>query len=87
MYFGRVSVSGSTYKAIINYGGRPTYGLSDKLIEAHIIDFDGELYGQTVKVIFDGYIRDVRKFTDEAALIEQLKADERFAETENGNSK
>lgn len=78
VYYGRATENGATYTAIINYGKRPTYGLSERLIEAHLIGFDGELYGQTVRIVFDGYIRDIMKFTDENALIKQLKADEEF---------
>ena len=63
------------YKTIINYGNRPTYGLDDVLIETHIIDFDGDLYKKTVKLYFDGFLRDIKRFFNENQLIEQLKKD------------
>lgn len=63
------------YKAIINYGARPTFDLNKKLIEAHILDFDGELYGKDITVSFTDYMRDIIKFSDKEALAERLKKD------------
>ena len=75
VYFGHVFLDGKIYKTIINYGNRPTYGLDDVLIETHIIDFDGDLYKKTVKLYFDGFLRDIKRFFNENQLIEQLKKD------------
>lgn len=75
VYSGKVRINGKTYNAIINYGARPTYGLTEKLIEAHIIDFSGNLYGETLTVYFDSYLRDIMKFDGETALQAQLEKD------------
>lgn len=63
------------YKAIINYGARPTFNLSKKLIEAHILDFNGELYGKDITVYFTDFMREIIKFDSTDGLIERLRAD------------
>ncbi len=75
VYYGNITLNGVKYMAVINYGARPTFGLDEKLIEAHVIDFNGDLYGQTVTVFFSRFMRDVKKFSNEKSLSEQLKAD------------
>ena len=75
VYYGGITLDGVDYKAVINYGARPTYGLEEKLIEAHVIDFNGDLYGETVTILFDAFMREVKKFDSEIQLKEQLKAD------------
>ena len=45
VYAGEVELLDKVYKAVINYGARPTFDLNEKLLEAHIIDFSGSLYG------------------------------------------
>ena len=70
------------YKAVINYGARPTFDLNEKLLEAHIIDFSGSLYGQTLTIKFDRYLRDIIKFNCTEDLVCQLKND---VQTVKGN--
>ena len=69
VYAGKITVDGNEYKAVINYGARPTFGLDASLIEAHLIGFSGQLYGRELKVRFDDFLRDVKKFDS----VEQLK--------------
>ena len=75
VYSGTIIINEKTYKAVINYGARPTFDLNEKLVEAHILDFEGELYGQKVTLFFDGFLRDVVKFDDVEALKDQIKKD------------
>lgn len=75
VYAGHVFIEGRRYRAVINYGTRPTFHLSDKLAEAHIIDFNGVLYGKTLTVYFDAYIRDTVRFYSEEELKKQIAAD------------
>ena len=82
VYAGRISLDGKIYKTIINYGARPTFDLSEKLLEAHIIDFCGELYGKEITLQFDGFIRDIKKFDDQEQLKSQLEKD--LAEVKEG---
>ena len=69
VYAGKITVDENEYKAVINYGARPTFGLDVSLIEAHLIGFSGQLYGRELKVRFDDFLRDVKKFDS----VEQLK--------------
>lgn len=75
VYYGYTSFGGKRYKAIINYGARPTFDLDGKLIEAHILDFTGDLYGKDVTVEFLGFLRDIAKFNSTKELKDQLQKD------------
>lgn len=75
VYKGLTTIDGKTYKVIINYGARPTYSLNEKLIEAHIIDFTGDLYGKEITLEFTDYLRDVIAFNSELDLKNQLTYD------------
>lgn len=75
VYAGGVEFDNKRYKAIVNYGARPTFNLEDKLVEAHILDFNGNLYGKEIKVFFHSFIRDVMKFSSVKELTEQIKKD------------
>lgn len=75
VYAGHVIIGGVRYSAIINFGSRPTFGENEVLVEAHIADFNGDLYGQNLTVFFDCYLREIRKFFSEGELKKQLKTD------------
>ncbi len=75
VYAGHTFIDGKKYKAIINYGTRPTFNLDEKLIEAHLVDFSGDLYGQEVTLYFDALMRDVIKFDSKEKLVNQLNLD------------
>jgi riboflavin kinase / FMN adenylyltransferase len=62
--------------AAVSVGTRPTfYEDGDVLVEAYVLDFDGDLYGQRVKVRFREWIRGQERFDTTEALIEQMDAD------------
>ncbi len=75
VYMGKVELDVKEYKALINYGARPTFNLKEKLVEAHIVDYNGELYGQRLTLQFCDFMRDIIKFDDVGALKKQLKED------------
>ncbi len=75
VYAGHIVIDEVKYKAIINYGARPTFELSENLIEAHIIDFDGDLYGKKLTVFFDAFLREIKRFDTTEALTAQLRLD------------
>ena len=75
VYAGHVYIDGIKYKAIINYGARPTFDLTEKLIEAHVIDFSGDLYDKEITLYFDAYVREIQKFSTEESLRQQLSKD------------
>lgn len=71
VYAGRCTVGGTTYPAAVSIGTMQTFGRNLRhQIEAHLIGFDGDLYGQVLQVEMLDWLRDQRKF----AGIEALKA-------------
>ena len=63
------------FRGIANYGARPTFGDERPLLEVYLDGFSGDLYGQTVKVVFERKIRDIKKFKSKEELKEQLERD------------
>ena len=63
--------------AAVSIGTRPTYygEAGDLLLEAHLLDFDGDLYGRTLSVELHVMLRSESKFIDTSALISQLAID------------
>lgn len=67
----------TVYNGMLNIGYNPTFEGKEQTIEVHILDFDKEIYGETLTLEFVQYLRDEKKFTSVAELIEAIKADER----------
>ncbi len=63
------------WAAAVNIGGNPTFGEQQLKIEAHLLDFDGPLYGEPVEVEFLSRLRDVRQFAGIDDLKQQLARD------------
>lgn len=59
----------------MNIGHRPTFDGHRTTLEVHILDFDGDLYGQTITVSFLQRLRNERHFDSPADLIQQMKQD------------
>ncbi|MFT7234754.1 MAG: riboflavin kinase/FMN adenylyltransferase [Methylophagaceae bacterium] len=75
-------VKGEPYKGVANVGVRPTVGGGDKaLLEVHLFDFEGDIYGCYVQVYFLHKIRDEYKFDGLPALIKQINLDCESAKT------
>jgi riboflavin kinase/FMN adenylyltransferase len=68
---------GERHPCAINLGRRPTfYAHADSsLLEAHLLDFSGDLYGEPAKVQFTHFLRSERKFDGIDAIAAQLKLD------------
>lgn len=58
-----------------NLGPVPTFGVDKPLLEVHLLDFHGDLYGQTVTVEFIHRLRDIVRFDSSEALQHQLQED------------
>jgi len=65
------------WRAVLNLGLRPTLGQSHPQlrVEAHLIDFHGDLYGQELEVVFVEKLREEQKFESLAALRDQIARD------------
>lgn len=74
---------GARQACAINLGRRPTFyeHADSSLLEAHLLDFQGDLYGEPAKVRFTHFLRSERKFDGIEALVAQLKADIDHART------
>jgi riboflavin kinase/FMN adenylyltransferase len=65
----------SRHDGVANYGIRPMYQVNVPLLETHLFDFDGDLYGKYLSVELIRYIRPEAKFPSLDALIAQIAAD------------
>jgi riboflavin kinase / FMN adenylyltransferase len=77
VYAGRVAVDdGHEYTAAVNLGVRPTVVSGGQvLLEAHLLGFDGDLYGREINVAFYGRLRSERRFDSLDDLTSQLSED------------
>jgi riboflavin kinase/FMN adenylyltransferase len=68
---------GERYPAATNIGINPTFTPDKQTsnVEAHLLDFDRDLYGQELKLEFVEYLREELKFNSVEALLEQIHAD------------
>lgn len=74
----RVEAESEARPAAVSLGRRPTFyeeGASPVLLEAHVLDFDGDLYGQAVRVRFAHRLRAEERFDSTEALVAQIARD------------
>ena len=72
---GVYAVKLSTHVGMANLGAAPTFGIDRPTLEVHLLDFHGDLYGQTVEVQFAKRLRDIEHFSTPEALQQQLQKD------------
>jgi riboflavin kinase/FMN adenylyltransferase len=64
------------HMAAVNVGVRPTFETGrGLLVEAYLIDFDGDLYGETLRIAFARRLRGERRFENAEALVAQMERD------------
>ncbi len=66
---------GDRYGAAIHVGKNLTFGAVEQTVEAHLLGFSGDLYGQVVEINFSQRLRATEKFKGSRALVEQLRND------------
>lgn len=73
----RVNCGGELYRGIGNLGRRPTveHEGARRLLEIHLFDFEGDLYGETIEAEFVSYIRNEKKFGSVDELKAQIEMD------------
>lgn len=69
VYLTEVEVSGVIYKGVSNVGVKPTVGNKEPLIETHILNYSGNLYGESLNVKLVKFLREEKKF----ASLDELK--------------
>ncbi len=65
--------------AAVNIGVRPSFGLSERLLEVHVLEYDGDLYDTQLDIEFVHRLRAELKFESVADLVAQVRCD--IAET------
>ena len=79
VYASSVVVGGKSYAAVTNIGIRPTFLLKKPLSETYIIDFDGDIYGETVTVELLKYIREEKCFDGLNSLKQAIEEDKKIS--------
>ena len=76
VWAGIAEVEGGRYKSVINIGYSPSVvECGERRIEAHIVGFEGDIYGKMVTLILLHHLREERKFASRDALVEQIRHD------------
>ncbi len=81
VYAVNIFVEGKRYNGVLSLGNNPTVNVSGtKSMEAHIFDFDGDIYGKNISVSFISRLRGLRKFNDTNELAAQIARDKAAAD-------
>lgn len=76
VYASLVKVNETVRLAVTNIGTKPTVDDSGRTnLEAHILDFDEDIYGQTIEVTLTHYLRGISKFDSLSAVQQQVSKD------------
>lgn len=86
VYLSKIVTRGGSYPALTNVGVCPTFDARPEHAESFILDFDGDIYGERVRIILISYLRPEIKFDTPDKLIEQINNDIKKAKEvfENG---
>ncbi|MEW6716329.1 MAG: bifunctional riboflavin kinase/FAD synthetase [Chloroflexota bacterium] len=70
-------INGDRWGAVSNVGVRPTFEFQPVAprVEAHLFDFEGDLYGQVISLEFLSRLREEKRFPNENALVDQIRGD------------
>ena len=75
IYAARALADGRWHPAAVSLGPNPTFGEAGLKVEAHLIGFQGMLYGQPMEVDFLARLREIRRFDSVDALLAQIAGD------------
>ena len=75
IYAVRASLRTGPAEGLLHLGPRPTFPDAPASLELHLLEFDGDLYGERVKVEFLRRLRDVRAFPSADALVAEMERD------------
>jgi riboflavin kinase/FMN adenylyltransferase len=76
IYAVRVRRGTANHQGVVNIGVRPTFeDHGERIVEAHILDFTGDLYGQILEIEFVGRLRSEKRFESAQELIAQMNKD------------
>lgn len=76
VYSTKTTFKGIVYNSVTSIGKNPTFDdVTAICVETHLLDFNRDIYGETITVTFCNYLRGEVKFSSKEALIEQIKDD------------
>ena len=75
VYVCRAMLNNHAYNAVTNIGVRPTFDGQQRTIEAHLLDFTGDIYGETLQLHFLHRLRGEQKFNGISELVTQINRD------------
>src|SRR4051812_14944006 len=79
IYAVRIGIGDAMRDGVASFGTRPTFDNGPPLLEVHVFDFAGDLYGMPIDVAFIGWIRPELKFDHVDALVRRMDEDARLA--------
>ncbi|MBQ7389532.1 MAG: riboflavin biosynthesis protein RibF [Clostridia bacterium] len=85
VYRTAVIIDGRAYTGVTNVGSCPTVSEREIHTETLIADFEGDLYGKTVRIYFLGYLREEKRFDSIEELRDRIYLDKDIAKKENGD--
>ncbi len=62
VYAVRVEIKGTLHPGVLSFGAKPTFGVDERSMEVHIMDFNDDIYGETLRVYFIERLRDIVSF-------------------------
>jgi riboflavin kinase/FMN adenylyltransferase len=75
VYAAAVKIGKKTLPAVVSVGNNPTFSVRERRVEAHILNFDKDIYGKTIQLSFIARIRDEKKFANIDELVFNIKQD------------
>ncbi len=76
VYASKVHLEGQDFATVVNVGRHPTFGSAlSPIVEAHIINFEGDLYDKKIKLELRSFLRPERKFNGPQELVAKIKDD------------
>ncbi len=75
VYAGFSTMEGKEYPSVINIGRAPTFNREKTMVETHILDFSGIIYGKDIRVTLVDRIRDEKRFSTARELADQIEKD------------
>lgn len=75
VYVTRAYLGSSMHPSVTNIGFNPTFGGRRRTVEVHLLDFDGDVYGQTIRIELLRRLREEKRFTTVEELIAQMHRD------------
>ena len=81
VYAIQTKINGAQYNGLLSIGNKPTFGKYDnQFVEAYLIDFDQNIYGQKIEVTLIGKIRNEAKFSSADELVTKMNDDLLFSQ-------